>query len=100
MSAPGSADVLAVIAAGPELADAARRAWDRGAAILPINPGFAAAEIATLLERLRPAPVDGSQFEGGMPAPPDTAAIVVTSGTEGVPKGVELTRVGMDVMGR
>ena len=30
----------------------------------------------------------------------DTAAIVVTSGTEGTPKGVELTRAGMEVMGR
>ena len=35
-----------------------------------------------------------------MPAPADTAAIVVTSGTEGAPKGVELTRAGMEVMGR
>src|SRR5439155_321201 len=37
---------------------------------------------------------------GGVPAPPDTAAIVVTSGTTGEAKGVELTGTGMEVMGR
>jgi O-succinylbenzoic acid--CoA ligase len=34
-----------------------------------------------------------------VPAPADTAAIVVTSGTTGDAKGVELTRTGMEVMG-
>ena len=37
---------------------------------------------------------------GGVPAPAGTAAVVVTSGTTGAPKGVELTRAGMEVMGR
>jgi len=83
-----------------------RRGWDEGRAVLPVNPAFTAAEITALLERLRPTSVTDlaagrtSPFPGGLPAPADTAAIVVTSGTEGTPKGVELTRTGMDVMGR
>jgi O-succinylbenzoic acid--CoA ligase len=103
-------DVVAVIGAGAPLAGAARRAWDEGRAILPVNPAFTTAEITTLLERLRPTHVvtatgadpDSSPapFPGGMPAPTGTAAVVVTSGTEGAPKGVELTRAGMEVMGR
>jgi O-succinylbenzoic acid--CoA ligase len=100
VTAADEVDVVAVIAAGPALAEAAVRCWDEGRAILPVNPAFTAAEIATLLERLRPTHVDGTRHPAGVPAPPDTAAIVVTSGTEGLPKGVELTRAGMEVMGR
>ena len=100
-------DVVAVVGSGPVLADAARRAWDEDRAILPVNPAFTSAEITTLLERLRPTHVvtgddsgTPSTYPGGVPAPAGTAAIVVTSGTEGAPKGVELTRAGMDAMGR
>jgi O-succinylbenzoic acid--CoA ligase len=99
-------DVVAVVATGPRLAEAARGCWDEGRAIMPINPAFTGAEITTLLERLLPSLVTGidagdrSAYPGGLPAPADTAAIVVTSGTEGTPKGVELTRTGMEVMGR
>ena len=93
-------DVVAVVAAGPVLAEAAVRCWDEGRAILAVNPAFTASEITTLLERLRPTHVDGTPYASGVPAPADTAAIVVTSGTEGLPKGVELTRAGMEVMGR
>jgi O-succinylbenzoic acid--CoA ligase len=98
-------DVVAAIASGNDLADAARRCWDEGRAILPINPAFTADEIATLLARLRPTAVARDTdrpepFGDGLPAPAGTAAIVVTSGTEGSPKGVELTRAGMEVMGR
>jgi o-succinylbenzoate---CoA ligase len=100
VTAADEVDVVAVIAAGPALAEAAVRCWDEGRAILPVNPAFTAAEITTLLERLQPTHVDGTRHPAGVPAPPDTAAIVVTSGTEGLPKGVELTRAGMEVMGR
>ena len=98
-------DVVAFVGAGPALADAALRAWDGGHAILPVNPAFTPAETATLLERLRPTLLahgsgEISRRPDGVPAPAGTAAIVVTSGTEGAPKGVELTRSGMEVMGR
>jgi O-succinylbenzoic acid--CoA ligase len=109
MSAGDECDVVAFVGAGAPLAEAARRAWDGGRAILPINPAFTPAEITTLLARLRPTHVvagrgqpggSRSAFPGGVPAPAGTAAVVVTSGTEGTPKGVELTRAGMDAMGR
>jgi O-succinylbenzoic acid--CoA ligase len=98
-------DVVATVASGNALADAARRSWDEGRAILPVNPAFTAGEVATLVARLRPTHVaDGAEppdpRPDGIPAPAGTAAIVVTSGTEGAPKGVELTRTGMEVMGR
>jgi long-subunit acyl-CoA synthetase (AMP-forming) len=98
-------EVVAVIAAGSSLAEAAVRAWDEGRAILPLNPAFTPTEVTTLLERLRPTSVvdaggDSVPFPGGVPAAAGTAAIVVTSGTSGLPKGVELTRSGMEVMGR
>jgi len=93
-------DVVAVVAAGPRLAEAALRCWDEGRAVLAVNPAFTRPEITMLLDRLRPTHVDGEPFSGGVPAPAGTAAIVVTSGTEGLPKGVELTYAGMQVMGR
>ncbi len=106
MSGADETEVVAVVASGPALAEAARRAWDEGHAILPINPAFTSAEVSTLLERLRPTRVAGpdgnsaSVFARGVPAPASTAAIVVTSGTAGAPKGVELTRIGMEAMAR
>lgn len=105
MVAADETEVVAVIAAASGLAEAAVRAWDEGRAILAVNPAFTPTEISTLLERLRPTSVVGPDGEstalaGGVPAPAGTAAIVVTSGTAGLPKGVELTRAGMEVMGR
>ncbi len=98
--------VVAVIAAGHPLAAAALRCWDEGRAILPVNPAFTTAEIDALLARLRPGAVAGDDLDQattlahGLPAPAGIAAIVATSGTSGAPKGVELTRAGMEVMGR
>jgi o-succinylbenzoate---CoA ligase len=84
-------ELVAVAGAGRDLADAARRAWDDGNAILPLDPKLPRRELDLLLERLQP---------GRVPVAADTAAVVVTSGTSGEPKGAELTRTGMEVMGR
>jgi O-succinylbenzoic acid--CoA ligase len=104
VAAADETDVVATVASGNALAEMARRCWDEGRAILPVNPAFTAAEVETLLAQLRPTHVsNGAEHPhphpGGVPAPAGTAAIVVTSGTEGAPKGVELTRRGMEVMG-
>jgi len=102
-------EVVAVIASGTALAAAAWRCWDAGHAVLPVNPAFTPSETGALLARLRPTHVchgplgaigAATAHAGGVPAPAGTAAIVVTSGTEGRPKGVELTRAGMETMGR
>ena len=74
---------------GTVIADAARRCWDAGRAILPCNPAFTAEELTALHDTLRP----------DLPAPPGIAAVMVTSGTAGAPKGVELTRTGLEAMG-
>jgi O-succinylbenzoic acid--CoA ligase len=100
-------DEAALVAAplsGPALARAVLAAWDAGDAILPLDPSAPAAELHRVLHRLRPTHVlDGGARvpqAGGIPVPAATAAVVVTSGTTGSPKGVELTRAGMEVMGR
>jgi o-succinylbenzoate---CoA ligase len=100
MVAVDESEVVAVVASGLALAEAAGRAWDDGAAILPINAAATPAEQRDLIERLRPTIVGGERNPRGVPAPAGTAAVVVTSGTAGAPKGVELTRAGMEVMGR
>ena len=83
--------VAAPVAAGRGRGGAGTRAR-RSCRSTPRSPR---AEIATLLDRLRPTHVDGAaQLRRRRPAPAGTAAIVVTSGTEGAPKGVELTRAG------
>jgi acyl-CoA synthetase (AMP-forming)/AMP-acid ligase II len=91
MPAADETELVAVAGAGRELADAARRVWDGGKAILALNPKLSRRELELLLERLQP---------GRVPVAADTAAVVVTSGTSGEPKGAELTRTGMEVMGR
>jgi O-succinylbenzoic acid--CoA ligase len=103
----GADDETPLVAAprsGPALADAVFAAWDDGEAILPMNPAAPAAEQARLLELLRPTHVqdaDGRRaLAGGAPVAGDVVAVMVTSGTTGSPKGVELTRAGMETMGR
>jgi O-succinylbenzoic acid--CoA ligase len=100
MPAADECEVVAVVGRGNEIASAAVAAWDAGHAVLPINPDLAAVELEQLLEQLRPTSLNGERRRDGEPVARNTAAVVVTSGTAGAPKGVELTTTGMDVMGR
>src|SRR5581483_1266676 len=81
-----------------------QRAWDTGEAVTVLDPSAPAAVLRGALERLRPTHVvdeDGRRASAdGAPVPPGTAAVVVTSGTTGTPKAVELTADGMDAIGR
>ncbi len=85
------------------LAPAVVAAWEAGEAILPLDPTAPAAEIERLLGLLRPTHLvdhEGRHSrDGGVPVAAGTAAVVVTSGTTGTPKGVELTSAGLEAMG-
>ena len=74
----------------PEAADAIRRAWDMGRGVLVLDPRAPEAEVDRIVDRLDP---DGE-------VAPDVAAVVVTSGTTGEPKGVELTFGGLQASSR
>jgi O-succinylbenzoic acid--CoA ligase len=99
------AALVAVVGRGAPVATAAIAAWEAGEAIWPIDPGVPETAGLELLERLRPTHLietDGKRrvLAHGVPVGNDVAAVMVTSGTTGVPKGVELTRAGLEVMGR
>ncbi len=74
----------------PEAADAIRRAWDMGRGVLVLDPQAPEAEVERIVARVDP---DGE-------VSPDVAAVVVTSGTTGEPKGVELTFGGLQASAR
>ncbi len=78
--------------------DAARailEAWDRGAAVLPLDPAAPPADKASVIDRLRPTQLvdeHGTRdLADGLPTAAGVAAVVRTTGTTGEPRGVELT---------
>ena len=77
--------VTIVRAAPPAAAEAVLEAWHGGRPVLVLNPQAPGPEIERVLARLRPHEEVAS----------DVAAVVVTSGTTGEPKGVELTWAGL-----
>lgn len=104
MAGPGEADLLAILAPRREAAAIVRRAWDDGDAVTVIDPAAPEAVVEDLLATLAPTHlVDGDgdrrQLRDGIPVPEGTAAVVVTSGTTGRPKGVELTTEGAAAIG-
>jgi len=72
-----------------EAAAVIRAAWEAGDAVLVLDPRGPQAEIKGILARMQP--------EVGVE--PQIAAVVVTSGTAGAPKGVELTWDGLAASG-
>lgn len=74
-----------ILAGGPEAAAAVEAAWDAGRAVAVLDPRWPADELDRARRALRLAdPLAG-----------EVAAVVLTSGTEGEPKAVELTWDGM-----
>lgn len=96
--------LIATLLRNRELAPAVFAAWERGDAVMPLNPDQPRAVRDELLAFARPTHLlddDGLHTRAdGVRVPADTAAVVCTSGTTGAPKAVELTRSGMDAMGR
>jgi len=103
MAGPGEVDLLAIVAPRRRAADLVRDAWDRGEAVTVIDPAAPAAAVERVLTTVAPThlvDIDGRRpLPGGLPVPDGTAAVVVTSGTTGAPKGVELTVEGAIAIG-
>lgn len=66
---------------GPDFADTLTRAWDRGDAVLPVDPRLPGPAREELLRAVG----------AGGPVADGDAVVVATSGTTGAPKGVVLT---------
>ena len=103
MAGPGEADLLAIVAPRPRAAALVRDAWDADAAVTVLDPTAPRAVLDGLLAAVAPTHIvddDGRRvLPGGVPVPAGTAAVVVTSGTTGAPKGVELTVEGATAIG-
>lgn len=90
MSSPrGTGRLVPVRLAAPEAAGVIRAAWDTGDAVLVLDPRAPRPEVDGILARMRPE----------LGVEPEVAAVVVTSGTAGAPKGVELTWDGLAASG-
>lgn len=81
----GTGRITAVRAASTAAAGEIQEAWDRGDAVLVLDPGAPQAEVDRILRVVEP----------GLGTDPTVAAIVATSGTGGEPKAVELTWDGL-----
>ncbi len=80
---------------GPRFVEALRRAWDDGDAVFPVDQRLPDAAKQALTERLGAGIVvtrsERRLTSTGSPIEPGDAAVVATSGSTGVPKGVVLT---------
>lgn len=84
------ATLVAIEATGRRFVDELLRTWERGDAVLPVDPRLPARTAEQLVSTLL----------GGEPIAPDVALVVPTSGTTGAPKGVELTHSQVAASGR
>jgi o-succinylbenzoate---CoA ligase len=82
-----------------------------GPAILPLDGGLPRARLAALLAALRPSAVETTRpaeryapswpgGQAGPGVPPDIAVVVVTSGSTGEPKGVQLSAAALRASAR
>lgn len=78
---------------GPVLLDVLRRVWDRGDAVVVLDPRAPAVHNRRILAAVAPGgivEVDGERrsLDGGTPVEHGDAVVIATSGTTGAPKGV------------
>ncbi|MBA3267756.1 MAG: long-chain fatty acid--CoA ligase [Acidimicrobiia bacterium] len=104
MAERSEGSLTAVEIGGAAAAEAMVTEWDAGRAVLPLDPRAPSPERRRILAALRPTHVLGEwgprALPGGVPVAPEVAAVLATSGTSGDPKGVELTREGLEASAR
>ena len=92
--------VALLLPGGPGFVEALHRAWDRGDAVLPLDPTAPREHTQGLIYALRPTAVETEagreRLEGGEPVEDGDAVVVATSGTTGEPKGAIHTHRGIE----
>jgi O-succinylbenzoic acid--CoA ligase len=85
---------------GPGWRTILSRAWDAGAAVLPVDSRLSAGESANLLERACPTVIigrnGGKRIDAGMPMLAGRAVVVATSGSTDRPRLVEIGRDALE----
>lgn len=91
--------LIALRLEGEPLAEAIAEAWGGGDAVLPLPPALPERTLRPLLAEMRPAALVSAQGRVTLPDPepvdPGVAAVMLTSGSTGAPKGVELTHAAL-----
>lgn len=79
---------------GPQWLRTVEQIWQRGDAVAPLPPGVPPSVLRETLAALRPAAlIDATgtaPLPDAVPVAPGTGAVIVTSGSTGIPKGVVL----------
>lgn len=92
--------LLAVPATPHDVLARLKDAWAGGPAVLPLDPRLPPRARGALVAALKPGaivkPGGLVDLPGGVPVADDVIAVIVTSGSTGVPKGVKLTRSGLE----
>ena len=103
MPVEDEAEAVAILLPPPEAARVAADLWEAGEAVVPLDPNAPAPDLQRSLAALRPTALidrDGRRrLPDGVPVAAGVAAVVVTSGTTGERKGVELTFAGLAASG-